>query len=746
MGKIIDKATAEIVGKNFLESVRPVKPDLAVRALKADVKALKLDLIHQGASRTKFAKRSKSKTRAKLLTLKQDEDPCFYVFNSSEKGFVIVSADDSIEPIFGYSDENSFDERNIPPAMVEYLENMRLDMLQKRKNKKAENKDITSRWKELKKGNKSNKSNAKETKKTYGNSGSGLGSGPPSFAVMGPFIKTKWDQGPPYNLFCPKDCPTGCVATAMAQIMFYYGFPDIGTGSHTCSEKNKGFASKVLPGSVDYNPNNEKVTANFGATTYRWDFMPQKLTEDLSPFSEINSVATLMLHCGISADMDYTTKGSYAYVEDAKNALKNYFKYDKDIGFDGEGVSGMSENKTWENLLISELKNLRPILYCGEGSGSHAFICDGFSTNGLFHFNWGWGGSWDGYFSITGLRPGTDDNFNIDNNFIFKIIPNGIRHLAYVSTSPETHNEENPIIFPYGIVPVIEGHTRTFAINKHNIGADFVFENVKVNGSIQNTTLYEDRERITVSSKPNGVNIVVNLRKIIDFELSGVIYRPLKESDYRQVEVFGVRDYATIPDRIKTNVYYEVVRVSDYAFRNNTELISIRVGEKLLKKIARYAFSECTKLKYVSINVSEIGDYAFERCKSLKRITSYSEQPPSCGQDVFKGLSISKRGGIKLYVYEDSVPAYQSAEVWKDFYILPMSKQSSTYEAATYPRDNNDAEHEVHKSICPFKSLNSNNLIYLGQFSNSGESVLSAMNYFEKTDGCNHCCPEEHTR
>ena len=140
MGKFVDKATAEKAGKTFLESLDPIDSI----AVKKTFKERKFDLVHQAASLTMFSARVKTQTRANLLTLKKDEDPCFYVFNSPEKEFVIVAADESAEPIIAYSTQGNFDETNMAPAMAEYLENMRLAILHIRNNKIAESQKITS--------------------------------------------------------------------------------------------------------------------------------------------------------------------------------------------------------------------------------------------------------------------------------------------------------------------------------------------------------------------------------------------------------------------------------------------------------------------------------------------------------------------------------------------------------------------------------------------------------------------------
>ena len=240
-------------------------------------------------------------------------------------------------------------------------------------------------------------------------------------------ITTTWNQSPYYNNRCPYDnnyaekTVTGCVATATAQVMKYWGHPSTGRGSHS------------------YSSNYGVLSANFGATTYNWSAMPTSLNS-YSSSSQINAVATLMYHVGVAMEMDYgvsATGGSGAFTTSrgdvnypsAENALVNYFKYSSSL----YGVS--KENFTdsqWKTMLKTELNASRPIIYSGrDESGGHCFVCDGFNNSDQFHFNWGWGGYCDGYYAVGALNPapgGTGGNatytFNISNQAILGIRPN----------------------------------------------------------------------------------------------------------------------------------------------------------------------------------------------------------------------------------------------------------------------------------------------------------------------------------
>ena len=218
-------------------------------------------------------------------------------------------------------------------------------------------------------------------------------------ADIGPLLTTQWGQQWPYNNDCTDlgtTCLTGCVATAMAQIMNYYEHPRKGTGSHS------------------YTYNNVNISSSFASHTYDWANMLNTYPSSASTTAQ-KAVSTLMRDWGVSVDMNYGTGGSGAASDKAAYALWSYFGYDKSLR--NYFRSYMSDQE-WEDILISELEAGRPMLYSGSSSseGGHAFVCDGYKNNGYFHFNWGWKGYCDSYFLVTGtgaLVPyeGEDDSY-----------------------------------------------------------------------------------------------------------------------------------------------------------------------------------------------------------------------------------------------------------------------------------------------------------------------------------------------
>jgi hypothetical protein len=295
-----------------------------------------------------------------------EEQTMFYVFNVGSVGFVIVAGDDTVTPILGYSDQGNFVSENMPSNLKKWLENYKKEILFIIENDIKATEEINKSWNLDQNNNKSNNS-------TF------------STNSVNPLIQTRWDQSPYYNAQCPSNSVTGCVATAMAQVMKFWNYPATGSGFHSYNHPQYG-----------------TLSANYGNTTYQWSSMPNSVT------SSNNAVATLMYHCGVSVNMNYniaSAGGSSAHTLDVVNALKTYFNYSTSI----QGLYRTSyTDSQWIALLKVELDAGRPIQYAGTGSGGgHSFVCDGYDVNNYFHFNWGWSGNSDAYFLLNSLNPGS---------------------------------------------------------------------------------------------------------------------------------------------------------------------------------------------------------------------------------------------------------------------------------------------------------------------------------------------------
>ncbi len=314
-----------------------------------------------------------------------------YIFNGNP-GFVVMAADDCVQPILGYSLTGKFVAENMPTNVSGWLQGYNDEIQYAIDNKVKANSETTKLWKELIDGN------SKAAKATV---------------IVDALIQTTWDQDPGYNDLCPYDYSaneltvTGCVATAMAQIMRYWEYPSHGIGSHSYTPSS--------------HPEYGTQSVNFAQQTYDWTDMPL-----YSPNAEI---AKLMYHCGVSVDMDYNIAnngGSGAVTAYVANALKNYFGYQQSTFRNKSNYS----NSNWISMLKAELDNGRPLQYSGRGSGGgHSFVCCGYDSDNNFYFNWGWSGSNDGFYSLSNLVPGSGGSgggsysFTQEQGAIFGIQP-----------------------------------------------------------------------------------------------------------------------------------------------------------------------------------------------------------------------------------------------------------------------------------------------------------------------------------
>ncbi|MDB5282258.1 MAG: Peptidase family protein [Bacteroidota bacterium] len=310
----------------------------------------------------------------------------FYVFDITPKGFVIVSATDNMEPVLAYSSESNFDASVAQRKGVAYwMTQTAAKIYGGIQQQVPADARISSLW------------------STYQQ---GLNPGIAKSGVVTPLVATTWNQEPYYNQLCPfnttdnQRAVTGCVATAMAQIMKKWNFPAHGTGSFSYTDAPPSFSN-----------NYGAQSANFANTTYNWTNMPNSIG------AANTDIATLMYHCGVSVAMDYgddNQGGSGAYVLQSEAgtgnpcAQKSYATY---FGYNAATMQGVRQSNytaaAWVTLLENELSAGRPIQYEGfdPGVGGHTWVCDGFDANNMFHMNWGWGGYDNGYFVITNLNP-----------------------------------------------------------------------------------------------------------------------------------------------------------------------------------------------------------------------------------------------------------------------------------------------------------------------------------------------------
>lgn len=289
-------------------------------------------------------------------------DPAYYVF-CNQAGTLFVSADDVAIPLLGYSESSEFDPQNMPPQLKWWLEQYAKEI------------DYASQL----------VINGSVVKSQISTQATATASMPAIY----PMLSTTWDQSSPYNKYCPTyngvRTVTGCVATSMAQVMNYHQWPQ----------------SQVQ--SISYTWNNQPLTSP--VSTIDWSNMRNSYLRSYTT-AEANAVARLMQLAGYSVGMQYNTAangGSGARSENIRDALVKKFGYD--VGAD-YARRDFYDTEEWAELIYDNLANYGPVIYDGTGSeGGHSFVCDGYDGRGMFHMNWGWSGTSDGYFALSALDP-----------------------------------------------------------------------------------------------------------------------------------------------------------------------------------------------------------------------------------------------------------------------------------------------------------------------------------------------------
>lgn len=274
--------------------------------------------------------------------------PAYYVFNAADNaGFVVVSGDDRTAPILAHTQRGAYDAARLPQNLKSWFEACEEYITHLDANNQLATRSSVERQ------------------------------------AVAPLMSTQWDQGAPYNAACPtyngEPTLTGCTATALAQVMCYTRWPE-GDCTPIPAYTSSSYRIKMpeLP-----------------AVTFNWDAMTNNASDE---------VARLMLYAGQSVKSDYTvnaTAGSFTMIPEA---LMQHYGYDKNVRYLARSNYSIDE---WDEILYTELAAGRPVLYSGfTVSVGHAFVCDGYDGNGLYHINWGWSGMYDGYYEISVLRPG----------------------------------------------------------------------------------------------------------------------------------------------------------------------------------------------------------------------------------------------------------------------------------------------------------------------------------------------------
>lgn len=336
----------------------------------------------------------------------------YYAFNASAAdGYVLVSGDDRMPAVIGYSDEGKFDADAIPDNMREWLETYAEQVRYVQTHAGVRIQSSTDQT-------------------SIGN----------VYPLLG---NIKWNQSAPYNNMCPtfsnngttQRTVTGCVATAMAQVMYYHRWPETGTGSNTYTFNLNSDEQQPLT-----------LSADFSQSRYDWaNMLPNYTGNETS--TQNNAVAKLMSDCGVAMDMGYGAS-SGAVTRIAMNRMPKHFRYDKSIKFIMRDAYTLDK---WLSIINGELSSNRPVIHTGASNqGGHAFVVDGCNSNGYYHVNWGWNGTSNGYFALTDLTPtdqgigSSEGGYNLRQGLMYNIMPDRGGAVNIASTINEfiTNNDK----------------------------------------------------------------------------------------------------------------------------------------------------------------------------------------------------------------------------------------------------------------------------------------------------------------
>lgn len=466
-----------------------------------------------------------------------------------------------------------------------------------------------------------------------------------------PLLTSLWGQTAPYNNLCPMDvngrCVTGCVATAMSQVMYTHQWPRQGQGTH----------SMIF---TDDKNNLHNLTFDYGATTFDWDNMLDDYSSTYTT-RQAKAVATLMYAAGVSVDMDYSPDGSGAIATYIPEAFHNYFDYPQaQVVYRNDG-----RDEQWCKTLYDELSDGAPVIYNGIdmlNSLGHSFVVDGYDSDGLVHVNWGWDGSDNGYFDFRLLNP---DSYSFTH---YQTMIIGMRSgemsddeiLSVSLSQPGTLSSQ--LSKPYSVTRLsISGplNADDLVLLRAMAGRDQ--HDAPTFGSLQYLDL--SQAQLPGDSLPSHVFYRCNrlmsltlpqqLQTISDGALAMCKYLrkvtlPASGSNYK---VIGNAIYSTDGQRLIV------------ALPSATDTLCVADG---VVEIAPEAFSGCAQLKMISVpaTVSSIGDRAFANCTNLTSLRMSPVEVPAMGKDVVEGI---RPLSCKVYVFGGSKKKYLADGQWAVF-------------------------------------------------------------------------------
>ncbi len=406
------------------------------------------------------------------------DQPVFYVFNS-EDGFIIVSGDDRADDILAYG-EGTFDINDIPEGLRDLLDCYKEEIEYLQTNPMLEVKKVCQERPSL------------------------------NASSVAPLLRTKWNQNAPFWNKCKfkkvltsteYQCYTGCGATAMAQIMYYWKYP-------SSYPSLSGYTGALHGMVVPYLPS--KTISWNSMKNYYGTYWNDKGVKCYSSYTttQADAVATLMRYVGQAFHTDYNDNGSAVYFNSTvKNTMVNKFGYSSSVQLIAKSSTNSSYWNTW---IKNELNCKRPVFYNAQGSGGHYFIIDGYNASGSYHINWGWGGYYDGYYKLGAFNPGSS-NYNSS-------------HQMLLDLRPKTVVTTNPASLTFSSKQVNRTYTATFIVKGYHL-AENDYLSLKLSGAID--VFQINKTTISKSASEQGAEVTVTYapkatgKKIATVTISG---------------------------------------------------------------------------------------------------------------------------------------------------------------------------------------------------------------------------------
>lgn len=538
--------------------------------------------------------------------LKTDALDLYYVFDrGQEEGFVIVSGDDQTFPVLGYTDQGHFDYTQLPENMKFWLESYEDELDAIRRS-----------------GAPIRKANI------------------PRHDPVEQLCTSKWNQGSPYNESCPMyftlgRSVTGCVATAMAQILYYHRAKMV---TETQAE------IPAFQGRKDYNGQKLQVPAVPNNSPIDWDNMTDTYSSS-STAKQRKAVADLMLYCGASVQMDYSNSSSGAYSSAVDDAFRNYFGFGESVKY--SSFNGMTEEQ-WDAMIYNEVANARPVYLSGaNGSGGHAFVCDGYDGNLCYHINWGWGGSSDGFYLLSSLHPGSQGIGGSDGGY---------------SQSRECVIGVEPINFETRALPIANTTLKRLVIAAFDKDGD---GKLTYGEAAEVTDLGDTFKGKSITEFTELYNFT-GLTEIPDEAFSGCS-RLTTIKLPKSVKRIGARAFEGCRTLKEINLRDDITEIGEDAFNGCRVLPNVTLPANL-SAIAAGTFEGCATINAVTLplGIKSIGNRAFANCTKLKSFTVNSINPEqiTLGEDVWDGIDLST---ATLNSLQGTQEYFANTPQWRDF-------------------------------------------------------------------------------